>query len=202
MLNVTHTFTMMEIPMTVTGAVQAARKIVSGRDIGDDATASDTAICKNAAKFIRSLLSLEVEFADASVARVTAMAAAEAIAKVEGEIADEAVLFAQAVERAEKHMKAPANLWMYAKTETELGIVETREIADAGISVVVRADGRIKRGGKQEVALALFNKYVVNSETPCDNACFVQILMKEAGMSLAGARTYAHNLRKANGMVK
>lgn len=201
MLNVTHTMDKMEIPMTVTGAVQAARKIVSGRDIGDDATASDTAVCKNASKFIRSLLSLEVEFNDASVARVTAMAVAEAIAKVEGVIADEAVLFAQAVERAEKHMNAPANRWMYVKPEAEAGPVETKAIEGTELNVVIKADGRIKRGGKQLVAEALFKVHVLDSETPCDNACFVKILMKEAGMSLAGARTYAHNCRKANGMV-
>lgn len=190
MLNIAHTMEKMEIPMSVTGAIQAVREIVG-----------ETDTCVKASKLIRSLLSLEVSFTDSDVARVTSLAIAEAIVKVEGVIADEAVLYAQAVERAEKHMNAPANRWMYVKPEAESGPVETKSIEGTELNVVIKADGRIKRGGKQQVAEALFKVHVLDSETPCDNACFVKILMKEAGMSLAGARTYAHNCRKANGMV-
>ncbi len=190
MLNIAHTMEKMEIPMSVTRAIQAVREIVG-----------ETDTCDKAAKLIRSLLSLEVSFTDSDVARVTALAVAEAIAKCEGEIADEAVLYAHAVERAERHMKSPRNAWMYVKPEAESGPVETKSIEGTELNVVIKADGRIKRGGKQQVAEALFDLHVLKSETPCDNACFVAILMKEAGMSKAGARTYAHNLRKANGMV-
>ena len=55
--------------------------------------------------------------------------------------------------------------------------------------------------GDVVVVHELFRKYVIESQTPCDNACFVQILIKEAGMSLAGARTYATNLRREHGML-
>lgn len=191
MLNIAHTCEKMEIDLSsVTRAIQAVRDIVG-----------ETDTCVKASKLIRSLLSIDVKFEDADVARVTSLAVAEAIAKCEGEIADEAVLFAQAVERAERHMKSPRNAWMYVKPEAESGPVETKAIEGTELNVVIKADGRIKRGGKQQVAEALFAVHVLNSETPCDNACFVKILMKEAGMSLAGARTYAHNCRKANGMV-
>lgn len=188
-LNIVHTLERMEIPMSVTGAIQAVREIVG-----------ETDTCVKASKLIRSLLSLEVSFSDSDVARVTSLAVAEAIAKVEGVIADEAVLYAQAVERAERHMKSPRNAWMYVKPTEEVNAVTT-QIEGTEVSVEIRADGKIKRGGKQTVAADLFRIHVLESETPCDNACFVAVLMEKAGMSKAGARTYAHNLRKANGMV-
>jgi hypothetical protein len=131
---------------------------------------------------------------------VTSLAVIEAVVKCEGVIADEAVLYAQAVERAEKHMKAPANRWMYVKAVDETNPVTTN-IEEAGVAVVIKNDGKIKRGGKAVIAEALFKKHVLESETPCDNKCFVEILMKHGQFTLAGARTYAHNLRKANGMV-
>ncbi len=191
MLNVTHTCERMEIDLSsVTRAIQSVREIVG-----------EVEPTKTAAKLIKSVLSLDVKFEDGDVARVTALAVAEALARCKGEVGDEAELYAAAVKRAQEHMDAPRNRWMYAKAEDVEKPVETKSIEGTDLKVVVKADGKIKRGGKQQVADALFKKHVLESTTPCDNACFVQILMKEAGMSLAGARTYAHNCRKAAGMV-
>lgn len=191
MLNVTHTCERMEIDLSsVTRAIQSVREIVGEVD----AAAA-------AAKLIKSILSLDVKFDDGDKARVTALAVAEALARCKGEVGDEAELYAAAVKRAQEHMDAPRNRWMYTKAEDVDKPVETKAIEGTDLNVVIRADGKIKRGGKQQVADALFKKHVLESEIPCDNACFVKILMKEAGMSLAGARTYAHNCRKAAGMV-
>lgn len=188
-LNITHQMMKMEIPMSVTRAIQSVREIVGDNDV-----------CVKASKLIRDLLSLDVSFTDNDVARVTSLAVAEAIAKCEGVIADEAVLFAQAVERAEKHMKSPKNAWMYVKPTEEVNAVTT-QIEGTEISVAVKSDGRVKRGGKKIIAADLFRIHVLESETPCDNKCFTEILMKTCQLSLAGARTYAHDLRKAHGMV-
>ena len=194
MLQISHTLERMEVPMTsVAGAIQATREIITN---GDN-------VQKAAAKFIKSLLSIDVVFTDADAARITAFAVVEAVVKNNGEVRDENELYAAAVARAEKHLKNPANAWMYVKAETtETASTETRAVEGTTLSVAVKADGTVKRGGKQQIAAALFTKHVLESDTPCDNVCFVQILMKEAGMSLAGARTYAHNCRKAAGMTK
>lgn len=190
-LNVSHTCERMCIDLSsVTRAIQSVREIVGEVD----AAAA-------AAKLIKSILSLDVKFDDGDKARVTALAVAEALARCKGEVGDEAELYAAAVKRAQEHMDAPRNRWMYTKAEDVDKPVETKAIEGTDLNVVIRADGKIKRGGKADVAAALFKKHVLESATPCDNACFVKILMVHGEMSQAGARTYAHNLRKQHGMV-
>ena len=192
MLNITHTLEHMEIPTTsVTRAIQAVGAILDG----------NADVCAAASKLINSLLSLDHKFTDADVARVTVLAVAEAIAKCEGVIGDEVALLEAAVERANKHMTNPRNAWMYAKDEGVTGPAETKAIEGTALNVVVKADGKIKRGGKAVVAEELFRIHVLESATPCDNKCFVDLLMKHGQFTLAGARTYAHNCRKANGTI-
>lgn len=193
MLNVAHTLERMDISLTSPlRAVQQVREI-----IGEDK-------CKGAAKLIKGILSMDVEFDDDRVALSTAQAIVETIVKAGGEIGDEVELYAHALDRANTIIHKPANSWMYFyEKENTMGTVATttKSVEGTNASVEIKADGKIKRGGKQVIADALFKKHVLDSETPCDNACFVKILMKEAGMSLPGARTYAHNCRKAAGMV-
>lgn len=191
MLNVTHTLEHMEISTTsVSRAIQETREILGNADL-----------CKAATNFIRKLLSLEVKFDNPDIAQTTAFAVVEAAVRAKGEIGDEEALLKSALARAEAFVNKPENRWMFAKPEAEVAPQETRAVEGTDLKVVVKSDGKIKRGGKQQIAEALFKKHVLESELPCDNACFVKILMKEAGMSLAGARTYAHNCRKAAGMI-
>jgi hypothetical protein len=195
MLNVSHTLERMEISQTsVSKAIRSVGEILENSE--DQ--------CRAAKKFVKSLLSLDTEFKDANLARITAFAVIEAVVKVNGVIDDEEELLASATARAVKHINAPANAWMYTTPEQENSrIVETKAVA-AGVDtkVAVKADGSIVRGGKSVLAAALFDLHVLNSKTPCDNACFVKVLQKELGMSLAGARTYAHSLRSQHGLVQ
>lgn len=191
MLNVARTLERMEISLTSPlRAVQQVREILG-----------DTDRCREAAKLIKSILSMDVEFDDDKIALSTAQAVVEAIVKAEGVVGDEAELFARSLDRAEAIIHKPANSWMYFYDKEPPMATATTSKSIADVNVEIKSDGKIKRGGKQLIADALFKKHVLESETPCDNACFVKILMKEAGMSLPGARTYAHNCRKAAGMV-
>lgn len=192
MLNVAHTLERMEISLSSPlRAVQQVREI-----LGDDK-------CKNAAKLLKGILSMDVEFDDDRIALATSQAVVEALVKAGGEVGDEVELYAHALDRAITHINKPEHSWMYFydKETTMATATTTKAVEGTNASVEIKSDGKIKRGGKQVIADALFKKHVTDSETPCDNACFVKILMKEAGMSLAGARTYAHNCRKAAGMV-
>lgn len=191
MLNIAHTLERMEISTSsVSRAIQETREILGTSDL-----------CKAAAKFIKSLISLDVKFTDPDIAQITAFAVVEAAVRNKGEIGDEEALLKAALMRAEAFVNKTENRWMFAKPETTETVLETKAVEGTDVKVVVKSDGKIKRGGKQQIAEALFKKYVTESETPCDNACFVRILQKEAGMTLAGARTYAHSLRAKNGMV-
>lgn len=64
------------------------------------------------------------------------------------------------------------------------------------VKVEVKADGKIKKGGKQILAAELYKKHVVEATNPVDNQGFIKILMSELGMTKAGATTYAYNCKK------
>lgn len=192
MLNISHTLNRMDIDTnSIIRAVQQVREIV-----GEDKA-------KGASRFIKSLLSLDVKFDDENVALATAQYATEAAIKANGEIGDEQVLLDGAQQRAVKFVTEKGNAWMFARDEaTAPKSVETKAFVEGlETKVAVRKDGSIARGGKQTLAAELFRKHVLESTTPCDNACFVNILVKELDMTKAGARTYAHSLRAKHGMV-
>lgn len=192
MLNLNHTLQHLDISTTsVCRAIQTVRAMVGE---GEQAL-------RNASKLILDLINVTVSFKDENEARVTAQAVVEAVIKAKGIVPDEQALFDAAVKRADAHLKEFD--WAYRAYESTdpLAVPETIQIEGTELHVEVKSDGKVKRGGKQLICAELFRKYVIESQTPCDNACFVQILIKEAGMSLAGARTYATNLRREHGML-
>lgn len=91
--------------------------------------------------------------------------------------------------------------WAKAKTESEFTTTTNNEVQVAvakgvELKVAVKADGSIKKGGKQVLAVELYKVHVVNAKEPLNNQSFIAILMKELGMTKAGATTYAYNCRK------
>lgn len=193
MLNVTHTLDRMEISSTsVSRAINVVSELIMATED----------YCKESTKLIKSILSLDMTFTDPNLARLTAMAMIELVVKAKGEIADEEALLTAAADRAIVFYTNPKHQWMYAR-EVTVDTKETKAVATGiDVKVAVRADGTIGRGGKQVLALELFKKHVLESATPLSNADFVKLLMKELQMTLPGARTYSHNLRKQNGMTK
>lgn len=75
---------------------------------------------------------------------------------------------------------------------------QTEVAVAAGVEtkVAIKSDGKIKKGGKQILAVELYKLHVVETETPVDNQGFIAILMKELGMTKPGATTYAYNCKK------
>ena len=86
----------------------------------------------------------------------------------------------------------------WAKPMTSELAPQTEVAVAAGVEtkVAIKSDGKIKKGGKQILAVELYKLHVVETETPVDNQGFIAILMKELGMTKAGATTYAYNCRK------
>ena len=192
-LMIAHTLEHFGMPLTsVTKSVQSARELIE--------QSADR--CSAAAKLISDLLSLNVKFDDEKTAVTVAQAVVEAAVRAGGEIGDEAELYEAAVRRASGVINKPENKWMYFYVKDEdVAATETKAIEGVDLKVAVKADGKIKRGGKQQIAEALFKKHVLESTEPCDNACFVKILVKHGQFTLAGARTYANNLRAQHGMT-
>ncbi len=81
------------------------------------------------------------------------------------------------------------NPYFFYKPE---GTVATETVQQHGVAVEVKTDGKLKKGSKQILAKALYDK-----DPALDNKTMIQLFMKELNMSEAGARTYVYNCRKA-----
>ena len=129
-----------------------------------------------------------------------AQAVVEALIKNECVIDDVDQILAAAKLRADKFITNPRHHWMFAKTSAVVSVGQQAQVsADVEVKVAVKADGSIKKGGKEILASALYEKFVMKAEVPVDNQGFIAILMKELGMSKAGATTYAYNMKKKFG---
>jgi hypothetical protein len=129
-----------------------------------------------------------------------AQAAVEATIQQSGMVDNVDLLMSNARARADKFITNPSHKWMFAVPETTETSTEQVAVADGiDVKVAVKADGKIKKGGKEILAIALYEKHVKNAATPVDNQGFIAILMKELGMSKAGATTYNYNMKKKFG---
>jgi len=81
------------------------------------------------------------------------------------------------------------NPWSFIKPES--GVATETEHRE-GVNVEVKADGKLKKGSKQILAKALFDK-----DPTLKNADMIKLFVKELNMTEAGARTYVYNCRKA-----
>lgn len=129
-------------------------------------------------------------------------AVAEQMVKHVGVSVDEVEVLSTARSRAMRLLTSPQHAWMFAKPESSASGQPTEQVAvsaDVDVKVAVKADGSIKKGGKEVLAIALYEKHVKNAETPLTNQQFIAVLMKELGMSKAGATTYNYNMKKKFG---
>jgi hypothetical protein len=132
---------------------------------------------------------------------VTQAVAEQAVRNV-GVPIDETEVLSAARVRAMRLLTSPQHQWMFAKPEPVASGQPTTEVAVAAgvdVKVAVKADGSIKKGGKEVLAIALYEKHVKSAEKPLTNQEFIAVLMKELGMSKAGATTYNYNMKKKFG---
>ena len=152
-------------------------------------------------RFIFNMTSIPVVYTDLLLARVVAQSIAI------DAITIDSYTFEDSISRGEHRYhelvkKQPECRLKYEPSETPTFSTpkSTTSIAVAeGIStkVEVKADGKIKKGGKQVLAAEMYALHVTNSKTPMSNQEFIALLMKELGMTKAGATTYRYNLAKA-----
>jgi hypothetical protein len=77
--------------------------------------------------------------------------------------------------------------WAFVKD-----VVSSTEAVSA-LSVELKANGKIKKGGKRILAAQLYETHKA-----LDNKALLEIFMKELDMGIAGARTYLYSLRKSS----
>jgi hypothetical protein len=154
-----------------------------------------------AKQFIFNVTSIAVDYTDLLLARHVAQSIGE------DAILRDSYTFEDSISRGEsRHRNLVAKMpyislaYIPSETSTFSTPKTTTSIAVAeGVStkVEVKADGKIKKGGKQVLAAELYALHVTNATTPMTNQEFIAVLMKELGMTKAGSTTYAYNCRKA-----
>lgn len=151
------------------------------------------------------ILGILVNYEDPEKARLVAQAVVDESWQRDHNIIDEQELLTKCEARVTAFMADPANAWMSWKVKpVQYEAVQTTNQQVTTLvdnKVAVKKDGTMKKGGKQELALALYKKFVldVKPEEALDNKGFIAMLMKELDMTILGARTYAYNCRQALG---
>lgn len=145
-------------------------------------------------KLVDDLLGVKAEFADGQEALLTVQYIVDEALKAEGTVEDGEVALQAALRRAEAFRAKEGNKWIFAKKADTVDTSNQEQVSDmTEVKVAVKADGSIKKGGRQVLAAALYEKYVVLPEVKPTNAWFKELLVKELGMTSAGASTYAYN---------
>lgn len=149
---------------------------------------------KKANQLITDITGVEAKYTDIVLARHVAQYIAQNV--VTHDILD----VEEALIAAEQHSAnvVKSQPWAFVKDDPVVGVDETVATVVEGIDVkvAVKSDGKIKKGGKQVLAVELYKKHVVEATTPATNQEFIAILMKELGMTKAGATTYRYNMAK------
>lgn len=132
---------------------------------------------------------------------MVAQGVTEMVVKNVGQPLDEAEVLANAKARVARLMSAPQHQWMFAKPEpTEVSGEMQTVAAGIELKVAVKADGSIKKGGKELLAVELYKQYNESlNGAPYENQAFIAILVKQLGMTKAGATTYNYNMKKKFG---
>lgn len=199
MSNAKHVLERMQIRTAPGYAIQDARARIVGED---DQIAA-------AVKLINALITVpDVSFTDKHLARLTALAVVEAACKAD-EI-DDFTVYMAAGERAKKLREDPRLAFAYVEAdpvEVIDGVAvrhgeELKSVGGSDTKVIVKSNGKIKKGGKQVLAAELYTKHVLEAKPAATNQEFIAILVKELGMTKSGATTYAYNCKKAQGEPK
>lgn len=175
--------------LTVTSPSRIVEEI---RDVIESASSP----LKKANQIITDLTEIKAAYTDLVLARHVAQYVAQIAVAHESFDAEETIMVAEA-HSAKLIGQMP---WAFVKEDngTMFNHNERNEAVVEGIDVkvAVKSDGKIKKGGKQVLAAELYKKHVVDATTPATNQEFIAILMKELGMTKAGATTYRYNMAK------
>lgn len=146
-----------------------------------------------ASTLINALTGQDVSFDDEKVALHTAQGVVERVIR-QGDAFEPEQAIKDAVANAIKLRDNPAMQWINAQPQPADGVVQPTKTV-AGVELIVKDNGKIKKGGKQTALIALFKEHVIGKGV--SNGEFVKVIMSELNMSKQGATTYAYNARKA-----
>lgn len=121
---------------------------------------------------------------DPIIARMAAQYAVDAVSQTNYEFGNAPKILEEAVIKAERYQANPNNAWQFATSASESSFK-----TDSDTHVAPKKN---KGTASQE----LYDIHVKNAEVPLTNIQFVELLVKQLGMTKSGARTYAYNCFK------
>lgn len=155
-----------------------------------------------ASSLVREMLGLNVTFNDPVYAGVAVKALAVELFSVNFVVDEPKEFLESALEYATQFKNDPQWSFLWAQPEddemsSKVDDSKVQVVEGLDVKVAVKANGKIKKGGKQILALELYKKHVVDATSPLNNQQFISLIMKELDMTKAGATTYAYNCGKA-----
>lgn len=191
MLNISHALDRMNIrSFSRCAAAQDVRKMIQ-----EDGT--------DVSKLIETLIDVKFnDFVSQDHAIMTVQYIVDEAVKHNGDVEDADIVLQGALRKAEALMNRPDMQWMHARSRIEERDEPQEQVSEMiDTKVAVKADGSIKKGGRQVLAAELYKKFVVEAEVKPTNAWFKELLVKELGMTSAGASTYAYNMDAEHKML-
>lgn len=152
-----------------------------------------------AAKLLHEVIGVDVKFTDARIAVAAAQRVVMSIVNAKGIIGTDAEAQAcveRCIAEATRYVNDPVNAHHFAEEEKIAEATTMVAVAeDLEIKVEVKANGKIKKGGKGPASEEMYQKRVITAPVGAriSNQEFIAMLMKELDMSKPGATTYAYN---------
>lgn len=134
--------------------------------------------------FCYDIFGMRPEVTDPIIARLTAQYAVDEVSRTGYEVSNAPKVLERAVERATQYKTKPSNAWQFATINTDTAF---KTDSDAPVA---------PKKNKGTAAAELYTFHVKNATTPLTNGQFVELLVKELGLTKSGARTYAYNAKK------
>lgn len=177
--------------------------VTAVREIMDGYSSNVQLRCNKASFMIREITGIDTSFVDDNIALTTVQYIVDAVVR-DRVYVDVSLMVDDCKQRAHVLVDNPKNDWMYKKHSRESGPVIMSEIAGVDIQVEVKADGKIKKGGKAILAVGLLHNYI--DSCVADGKVYVpkemkKILVDSIEMTELGAGTYEYNMRVRDKLV-
>lgn len=151
---------------------------------------------RTARNLVNDLLSYQIKVDDEVYARVLCKYIVKDVIEHQCDIAEDTVLslIEKAKEYTDKFCADPKNSHLWSIKEHSTVVSEKKQVVEGlDTKVSVKSDGKIKKGGKQPLAMELYKKFVTDNPTPYTRKQFIDLLIKELDMTVSGASTYHYN---------
>lgn len=150
-----------------------------------------------ATKLFNDILSIPVKFKDAIHARIATKFMIHEVVVYDCKIDNDDIqdIVNDSLAYADKFCADPDNSYLWVKSGSDLSEEKVQVVAGVTTKVSVHKNGHIKKGGKKPLAIELYDKCVTKATEPFSRKDFIDLLIKELGLTVQAASTYHYNCK-------